>query len=494
VSKKYILAFDQGTTSSRAVVYNALLKPIESVSRRHEQIYDEPGWVCHNAQEIFFNVVEAGKQAVSGAGINICDIVGIGVTNQRETTVVWDKVTGEPVCDAIVWLDKRTVGMCRKIKTDGFEPTIREKTGLLADSYFSATKMKWILENVPEAEKLAKKGRLAFGTMDSYLIFRLTGGKKHITDYSNASRTMLFNIKELKWDCELLKYFGIPEETLPEVVSSSGIVGHTECGIFGCEIPIAGIAGDQHAALFGQNCLQEGSVKNTYGTGCFILQNTGKKIVDSTKSGLITTIAWNIGGETTYAVEGSVFNAGSAIEWLINGLKLISDIKELEYILSETRDSDGVCFVPAFSGLGAPEWDMSARGSVFGLTLASGKNEIVRAVCEAIAFQVKDALDYMELLTGVKVSELKVDGGVSRNDYIMQFQADVLGKVVFRPQNIETTALGAAKLAGLAVGLFGEEQDCDSGSLFEPKMEFGVRDEKYAAWRKAVERSKGWIG
>ena len=496
MSEKYLLAIDQGTTSSRTVVYDKMCRPLAQEALAHKQLYENSGWVTHDACEIFDNVIETVKRAICKAGISADRIDALGITNQRETVVAWDKSTGRPIYPAIVWSDNRTAEMCKIIKRDGFEPTIRQKTGLFSDPYFSATKMRWILENVAEARLLLNTNKLAFGTVDSYLVFRLTGGEKHVTDFTNASRTMLFNINTLKWDEELLGYFNIPPETLPQVCPSSGVAGYADKNIFGVKIPIAGIAGDQQSALFGQNCFNKSDIKNTCGTGCFILMNIGNKPIVS--DGLLTTIAWNVGGETVYASEGSIFCAGSTIDWLINSLKLVSGIQEIESILAKQRDRNGeqTFFVPAFSGLGAPEWDMNARAAALGMTLGTGKNEFVHAVCDSISYSVYDAVEYMRRVTGVKIEALNVDGGISKNDYIMQFQADILGIPVYRPENVETTALGAAKLAGLGTSFFSSIDELiglkEHKKVFLPQMKEAERKNLLARWRKSVERAGNW--
>lgn len=496
MNKNYILAIDQGTTSSRAIIFDKAGKIISQSSRKHEQIYPQSGYVSHNAKEIFFNVLEAVKNAISIADIKASDINVLGITNQRETVVLWDKQTGEPVCDAIVWQCRRTSDICQKIIDDGFESEVRQRTGLLPDPYFSASKIKWIMQNVPLAKTLLAQGKLLAGTIDSYIIWNLTGGRRHVTDYTNASRTMLFNIKNLVWDDIMRRYFDIPIEILPQVIPSSGVCGYVKKEIFGAEIPIAGVAGDQHAALFGQTCFESGDIKNTYGTGCFILANTGEEPV-SPQKGLLSTIAWHIGGKTCYALEGSVFCAGAAIEWLINEIKLISDINELEYILAKTDDTEGVYFVPAFTGLSAPNWDMTARGSVFGMSLATSKEHIVRAVCESIAYQSKDVLDYMAKSANLSINTIKVDGGICKNDIIMQFQSDMLGIPIVRNGITETTALGVSYLAGLAAGIYKDiyeiKQLKKCETIYYPIMQTEKKKEKYRNWQKAVGKSKNWL-
>ncbi len=498
----YILSFDQGTTGSRAIVFDKQGKPLAQNYRSHEQIYPQPGWVSHNAKEIYFNVIEAGRKAIELAGLKPSDISAIGITNQRETLVAWDKDTGEPVCDAVVWQCRRSAGICEELKNAGFAPIIREKTGLVIDAYFSATKIMWILREVEKARVLLQQGRLYVGTMDSYLLFRLTG--EFVTDYTNASRTMLFNIKTLEWDKDLLDFMQIPVEILPRVVPSSGLVAYTKEGELGASIPVTGIAGDQHAALFGQMCFREGDAKNTYGTGCFILKNIGDKPI-ITDSNILTTIAWHINGKPTYALEGSVFNAGAAIEWLINKLRLVDTVEEINEICHNTKSTEGVHFVPALSGLGAPYWDMYARGLISGMSLSSGKEHIVRAVMEAIAFQSRDVLECMnqgmneQLMkdgngaSGFSINSLKADGGVCKSDFIMQFQSDILGLVVERPKKTEITALGAAALAGLSTVYKDMEEIRQTWELdraFSPKISADERESAYKAWQRAVLRAR----
>ena len=488
-----MLAFDQGTSGSRSVIFDGSGCYVSNSKIAHRQIYPAPGWVSHDPVEIFRNTVESAYQAIGAADIKAGQIEAIGVTNQRETLVAWDSETGAPVCDAVVWQCNRTAEYCERIKKDGMEREIGKRTGLVADPYFSATKIKWVLDNVPEAGSLMAKGRLKCGTVDSYLIYRLSGNKRHITDYTNASRTMLFNINTLEWDAELLRYFGIPEAILPEVVPSSCVSAHTDRGIFGMDIPIAGIAGDQHAALFGQTCFNRGDVKNTYGTGCFVLKNTGDTPVYS-ENGLLTTIAYHVGGKAAYALEGSVFTAGAAVEWLIRETKLIKDVDDLQAACEKVPDTGGVFFVPAFTGLGAPHWDTNARGSVFGMTLSTSREHIARAVMESIAYQSRDVIETMDMESGFPVDRLRADGGVSKSDFVMQFQADILGKPVERPAYTETTALGAAYLAGLGCGLFEGFNSLSGmrevGRTFTP--EGGFDEGQYAMWLKAVEKSRGW--
>ncbi|MDR2903399.1 MAG: glycerol kinase GlpK [Clostridiales bacterium] len=496
MEKKYILSIDQGTTSSRAILFDKAGGVLAQSARKHEQIYPAPGHVSHNAKEILFNVLETTKTTISGSGIDPAAIAALGLTNQRETVVLWDKATGEPVCDAIVLQCRRTSALCQQIITDGFDGVVREKTGLLPDPYFSATKIKWMLENVPAAKALLAKNRLLTGTVDSFILWHITEGHRHVTDYTNAARTMLFNIHTLEWDAALCDYFSIPREILPAVVPSSGVLGYTKKELFGAAIPVAGVAGDQHAALFGQTCFEPGDMKNTYGTGCFILANTGGAPAVP-GDGLLSTIAWHIGGKTAYALEGSVFCAGAAIEWLIHECKLISDIGELDYILEKTADSGGVYFVPAFSGLSAPVWDMRARGAVFGMSLQTNRDHIVRAVAESIAYQAKDVLDYMASAAGFSMTALKADGGICKNPVIMQFQADMLGIPVACSHMTETTALGAGYLAGLAVGFYKNFEELQQikkkETFYYPKMSAENRKERVRCWKKAIERTKGWL-
>ena len=494
--KGYILALDQGTTSSRAVLFDEEGRMVCMVNEEFRQIYPRPGWVEQDPEDIWSSQIQVARKVLEKAGVTADRIVALGITNQRETTIVWDRRTGKPVYNAIVWQCRRTTQMCEELRRD-HEELIREKTGLVVDAYFSATKLKWILDNVEGAREEAKKGDLLFGTVDTWLLWRLTGGKVHATDCSNASRTMLFNIHKLNWDDELLELFDVPKRMLPEVLPTSATFGFTEKGFFGREIPIASVVGDQQAALFGQACFQPGMVKNTYGTGCFILMNTGKKAFP-TKTGLLTTVAWKIGDDVFYALEGSVFIAGAAVKWLRDGLGLIKDARETEELAKSVLDNGGVYFVPAFVGLGAPYWDMRARGLIIGLTQGVTKEHIVRAVLEAIAYQNRDVLDVMELETNIPIVTLRVDGGASVNNFLMQFQADVLGIPVERPLVSETTALGAAFLAGLAVGYWGSLEELQDlwklDKRFEPSMEESERERLYSTWKEAVRRSLRWVG
>ena len=451
--KNYILALDQGTSSSRAIVFDHNGTICSTAQMEFTQYFPKPGWVEHNPMEIWSSEAAVIAEAITRLGINGKDIAGIGITNQRETTIVWDAETGEPVYNAIVWQDRRTSEYCDSLKAQGLVDKIREKTGLIIDAYFSGTKIRWILENVPGAKEKAKAGKLRFGTVDSWLVWQLTRGEVHVTDVTNASRTMLFNIHSLKWDKELLELFGIPESMLPEVKSSSEIYGHTKTTIFAHEVPIAGIAGDQQAALFGQMCTEPGAVKNTYGTGCFLLMNTGDKPILS-KNNLLTTVAWKIGETVNYALEGSIFVGGSVVQWLRDGLGIIRSSSEVEALAASVPDNGGVYFVPALTGMGAPYWDQYAHGTICGLTRGATAAHIARAALEGIAFQTMDIVDAMAKDAGMKLAELKVDGGASRNNLMMQFQADILGTSVIRPEVTETTAMGAAYLAGLAVGFW----------------------------------------
>lgn len=449
--KKYILALDQGTSSSRAIVFDENGQTKAVAQKEFTQIFPKPGWVEHNPMEIWSSQASVIAEAITSIDINGLDIAAIGITNQRETTIVWDAETGEPVYNAIVWQDRRTSEYCDMLKERGLTDTIRSKTGLIIDAYFSATKIRWILENVPYAREKADQGKLRFGTVDTWLIWMLTRGEVHVTDVSNASRTMIYNIHDLSWDKELLDLFGIPESMMPQVKSSSEVYGYTKTTLFAHEVPIAGIAGDQQAALFGQMCTEPGAVKNTYGTGCFLLMNSGEKPITSSNN-LLTTIAWKIGDKVTYALEGSIFVAGSVVQWLRDGLGIISSSSEVEALAASVPDNGGVYFVPALTGLGAPYWDQYAKGSLYGISRGTTAAHIARAALEGIAFQTMDIVNAMQKDAGVELAELKVDGGASRNNLLMQFQADILGTSVIRPQVTETTALGAAYLAGLAVG------------------------------------------
>jgi glycerol kinase len=495
MTKKYILALDQGTTSSRAIIYNFDGQIVKVAQKEFTQIYPKAGWVEHDPMEIWGSQSGVVSEILATTGITAEEVAAIGITNQRETTVVWERKTGKPVYNAIVWQCRRTSAICDELKTRGLENYIRESTGLVLDAYFSATKVKWILDNVEGARQKAKNGELLFGNIDTWLIWNLTRGKVHVTDYSNASRTMLYNIKDLKWDGKILKELDIPASMLPEVKPSSAVYGHTDARIFGTEIPIAGDAGDQQAALFGQACYRPGMAKNTYGTGCFMLMLTGEKLVHSA-NGLLTTIAWGVNNKVEYALEGSIFIAGAAIQWLRDGLKIIYDAKDSEYFATKVPDSLGVYVVPAFVGLGAPYWDMYARGAILGLTRGTTRNHIIRATLESIAYQTRDVLELMRTECGIDLRELRVDGGACANNFLMQFQADILGVSVERPEIIETTALGAAYLAGLAVGFWRDQSMITErrkvNQKFEPGMNDDQRKDLYDNWKKAVKRSMHW--
>lgn len=492
---KYILSLDQGTTSSRAVLFDAMGGIAGMGQREFTQIYPKPGYVEHDAVEILQTQLYAMRQAVADAGITADDIAAISITNQRETTVAWDSVTGIPICNAIVWQCRRTAPTCEWLKAEGWENYIKETTGLIIDPYFSGTKMKWILDNEPRAKELAEQGRLRFGTIDTWLIFCLTEGASYVTDVTNASRTMLFDIKKLCWDEKLLDLFGVPMSALPKVVSSSEIVGDCADSVFGRPIPIAGIAGDQHAALFGQCCFTKGMAKNTYGTGCFVLMNTGSTPVYS-EQGLLTTIGWKIGNEVTYALEGSAFNAGSAIQWLRDEVKLIQNPQEADALAETVSDTGGAVFVPAFTGLGAPYWDMYARGALLGVTRGTGKAHICRAVLESIAYESLDLFRAMERGSGQPITELRVDGGASRSRFLMQYQSDILHCTVRQPVCLETTALGSAMLAGLAVGVWDSLEELSTiwklKKEYMPEIEPGEEAAAVNRWHKAVERCSNW--
>ncbi|MCE5347234.1 MAG: glycerol kinase GlpK [Bacteroidales bacterium] len=491
---KYILAFDQGTTSSRAIVFDRNGLPVTTAQKEFTQHYPKPGWVEHDPLEIWSTQAGVAMEAIAKAGIESSAIEAIGITNQRETTIVWDRITGNPVYNAIVWQDRRTADFCDKLKENGQSHTILKKTGLIVDAYFSATKIRWILDNVKGARVLAEKGQLAFGTVDSWLIWNLTRGELHVTDVSNASRTMLFNIHSLKWDEELLNIFNIPSSMLPEVRSSSEIYGRTS-GQFSSSIPIAGIAGDQQAALFGQMCIEPGMVKNTYGTGCFMMMNIGTKPIES-KSKLLTTVAWRIGKETHYALEGSIFIGGAVVQWLRDGLGIIKKSSDIEKMAAKVKDSDGVYFVPAFAGLGAPHWNQHARGTMVGITRGSTSAHIARAALDSIAYQTLEVLLAMQNDSEIDIRELRVDGGATVNNQLMQFQADLLQAKVVRPKITETTALGAAYLAGLAVNYWsniGEiRQQWQVDRTFSPQIEASDTHLLIKGWHRAVNASKAW--
>lgn len=492
---KYILALDQGTTSSRAILFDNDGKIVGVAQKEFTQIYPKAGWVEHDPMEIWGTQSGVAREVLDKTGIKADEIAAIGITNQRETTVVWDKNTGKPVYNAIVWQCRRTAPICDDIKAKNLQDTFRSKTGLVVDAYFSGTKVKWILDNVPGAREKAENGELLFGNIDTWLIWNLTGGDVHVTDYSNASRTMLFNINTLEWDEEILKELNIPKAMLPDVKPSSYVYGKTSKELFGTEIPISGAAGDQQAALFGQACFDPGMAKNTYGTGCFMLMNTGEKPVAS-KNGLLTTIAWGLDGKVEYALEGSIFIAGASVQWLRDELKVINHASETEEMAAAVEDSNGVYVVPAFVGMGAPYWDMYARGSILGLTRGANKNHLVRATLESIAFQTRDVLEAMQDDSGINLNTLKVDGGAVANNFLMQFQADILGVKVDRPQVVETTALGAAYLAGLAVGYWDNKnviaQKWNVDRTFKPEMDTDTKEHKYTGWKKAVSRALAW--
>jgi len=490
---KYILALDQGTTSSRAMVFDHGGAVIAAAQQELRQRFPQPGWVEHDAREIWATQSAVAKQALQKAGLTASDVAAIGITNQRETTVVWEHATGRPLCNAIVWQDRRTAGACDRLRARGLAATIRRKTGLVLDPYFSATKLHWILHHIPGAMARARAGELAFGTVDSWLVWNLTGGRRHVTDPSNASRTMLFNIHTGDWDAELLRIFGVPRAVLPEVRSSSEVYG--ESHLFGSAVPIAAIAGDQQAALFGQVCTKPGMVKNTYGTGCFLLMHTGAKPIAS-RNNLLTTVAWRVGNRTEYALEGSVFTAGAVVQWLRDGLGLIGSAGQVEALAAQVRDNGGVYLVPAFAGLGAPHWDPYARGLIAGLTRGSTRAHIARAALEAIAYQVRDILRAMEDDAKIRLRELRVDGGACANDLLMQFQADLLGVPVARPRVAETTALGAAYLAGLAVGFWKDRREIAAqwrvDRRFVPAVKLAVRKQLLAGWAQALARARQW--
>ena len=490
---KYILALDQGTTSSRAILFNESGELLSTAQKEFKQYYPQPGWVEHDPVEIWETQLAVARQAMEKLGICAEDVAAIGITNQRETTILWDKRNGRPVHKAIVWQCRRTAPYCDQLQEQGWTEKIREKTGLLIDAYFSATKIRWILQNVPEAKELAEGGNLLFGTIDTWLIWNLTGGQVHATDYSNASRTMLFNIHTLEWDKEILELLEIPESILPEVRPSSGVFGNTLPLLFGAAIPVAGVAGDQQAALFGQACFSPGTAKNTYGTGGFLLMNTGEEPVSS-KNGLVTTIAWGLDGKITYALEGSIFVAGAAIQWLRDELKLISSAAETEGLCKEVADTCGVYLVPAFVGLGAPYWDPYARGILTGLTRGANRSHIVRATVESMAYQTYDVLHAMEQDAGIPLAELRVDGGAAANSFLLQFQSDITGVPVLRPSTLETTALGAAYLAGLAVGYWDDlteiRRNWQVSAAFNPELTQEAAKEKMAGWHHAVKQAR----
>ena len=489
---RYILALDQGTSSSRAVLYDEEGLPIAAEQAEFPQIYPQPGWVEHDPEAIWTSQLETAQAVLANVSPN--DVAAIGITNQRETTVVWERASGRPIANAIVWQCRRTAEQCDALRREGLEPLIRERTGLLLDAYFSATKVRWLLDNVPDARRRAEAGELAFGTIDTWLIYKLTGGRVHATDATNASRTMLFNLREGRWDDEMLRTFDIPPSMLPDVVDSSGALGECEPSFFGAAVPIAGVAGDQQAALFGQACFRRGDAKNTYGTGSFLLLHTGETPPSSEK--LLATVASRLDGKLQYALEGSIFVTGAAVQWLRDGLGLIEDAPDVEALAASVHSSDGVYLVPAFVGLGAPHWDPYARGAIFGITRGTTGAHIARATLESIAFQTRDVLAAIEDESGIRLGALRADGGASRNDLLMQIQADVLGRPVVRSAVAETTALGAAYLAGLGVGVWPNLDEIAnrwrSDRTFEPAMASDEREQRYAGWQRAVERAKGW--
>ena len=493
---QYIVALDQGTTSSRAIIFDHDQNIVALSQKEFEQIYPQTGWVEHDPMEIWATQYGVLQEAMIKAGITLDDVAGIGITNQRETTIVWEKDSGKPVYNAIVWQCRRTAELCDQLKADGWADYIQENTGLVIDAYFSATKIRWILDHIPNGQQRAEQGELLFGTVDSWLIWKLTAGQVHVTDYTNASRTMLYNIKNLCWDEKLLQLFNIPTCMLPEVHNSSEIYGYVQVGKPQKQVPIAGIAGDQQAALFGQACFTEGSAKNTYGTGCFLLMNTGKHLIQS-KNGLITTIAIGLNGEVEYALEGSIFVGGAVIQWLRDELHMIENSADSEEYAASLADNGGVYLVPAFVGLGAPYWDLYARGSIFGLTRGTGRSHIIRAALEAIAYQTKDVLEAMLEESGLTLAELKVDGGACNNDFLMQFQADMIDCTVKRPTITETTALGVAYLAGLAVDYWQDKNEItrhwNAAKTFTPQMSTEERTECYQGWQKAVKKSMHWL-
>ncbi|MGD2045111.1 MAG: glycerol kinase GlpK [Gemmatimonadota bacterium] len=492
----HILSLDQGTTSSRAIVFDEHGHIASVAQKEFEQIFPRPGWVEHDPTEIWSSQMGVATEAISKAGLKAGDIAAIGITNQRETTVVWERDTGRPIHNAIVWQDRRTSELCDRLKAEGHEATFRDRTGLVLDSYLAGTKLRWILDNVEGAQERAEAGELAFGTIDSWLIWNLTGGDLHATDASNASRTLFYDIKKGEWDEELLDILNVPPSVLPEVRSSSEVFAETASDLFAKPIPVAGVAGDQQAALFGQRCTEPGMVKNTYGTGCFMLLNTGTEAVPS-KNNLLTTIAWRIGDETQYALEGSVFIAGAVVQWLRDGLQIIRSAPEIEKLSATVEDNGGVYLVPAFAGLGAPHWDQYARGTIVGITRGTSAGHIARAALESIAYQVGDVLEAMEADSGIEIKELRVDGGAAQNDLLMQFQSDVLQAPTVRPRVFETTALGAAYLAGLAVGYWKDQEEINKQWEVDRRFEPAMAPEEIAGmrkhWRRALERSKAWV-
>ena len=496
MGQKYVMALDAGTTSNRAIIFDVDSKIIGVAQKEFTQHFPQPGWVEHDAEEIWSSMHEVMREALEQSGLVASDIAAIGITNQRETAVVWDRATGRPIYNAIVWQSRQTADICEDLKRQGLVDEFKEKTGLVIDAYFSGTKVKWILDHVEGARARAEKGELAFGTIDTWLLWKLTGGKEHKTDYSNASRTLMFNIKTLEWDEALLKHLTVPKSLLPEVRPSSEVYGHTIPSIIGASVPVAGMAGDQQSALFGQNCFTPGEAKNTYGTGCFLLMNTGEELCMS-KNGLVTTIAWGLDGKVEYALEGSIFVGGSAIQWLRDGLRLVDSAPDSEWVAKKVPDAGGVYMVPAFVGLGAPYWDMNARGMIIGLTRGTTKAHIVRATLDSLAYQTRDVLGAMEADSGNCLATLKVDGGAVANNLLMQFQADLLGVPVDRPQITETTALGAAYLAGLATGVWASKEELKKSwqldTRFTPALDKKDADKLYKGWRKAVKHAANWL-
>ena len=496
MGQKYVMALDAGTTSNRAIIFDVDSKIVGVAQKEFTQHFPQPGWVEHDAEEIWSSMHEVMREALEQSGLVASDIAAIGITNQRETAVIWDRATGRPIYNAIVWQSRQTADICEDLKRQGLVDEFKEKTGLVIDAYFSGTKVKWILDHVEGARARAEKGELAFGTIDTWLLWKLTGGKEHKTDYSNASRTLMFNIKTLEWDEALLKHLTVPKSLLPEVRPSSEVYGHTVPSVIGASVPVAGMAGDQQSALFGQNCFSPGEAKNTYGTGCFLLMNTGTDICMS-KNGLVTTIAWGLDGKVEYALEGSIFVGGSAIQWLRDGLRLVDSAPDSEWVAKKVPDAGGVYMVPAFVGLGAPYWDMNARGMIIGLTRGTTKAHIVRATLDSLAYQTRDVLGAMEADSGNRLAALKVDGGAVANNLLMQFQADLLGVPVDRPQITETTALGAAYLAGLATGVWASKEELKKSwqldTRFTPALDKKDADKLYKGWRKAVKHAANWL-
>ncbi|MCG8481495.1 MAG: glycerol kinase GlpK [Spirochaetales bacterium] len=496
MAKKYVMAFDAGTTSSRAILFDHDGEIVSVAQQEFPQIYPKPGWVEHDPMDIWATQSGVARQVIEKAGAKPDEVAAIGITNQRETAIVWEKATGKPIMNGIVWQDRRTAGICDAMKAKGLEDYVRENTGLVIDAYFSGTKVKWMLDNVPGAREKAEKGELLFGTVDTWLIWKMTGGTVHVTDYSNASRTLMFNIKTLQWDDKMLGELGVPKAMLPEVRPSSEVYGNTDEKTFGgAQIPVAAAIGDQQGALFGQACFETGMAKNTYGTGSFVLMNTGTERVPS-KNGLLTTIAWGLDGKVEYALEGAIFVTGAAVQWLRDELKIVADAADTNYFASKVEDTHGVYMVPAFVGLGAPYWDQYARGAIVGLTRGANRDHIVRATLESIGYQSRDVLECMEKDSGISMKELKVDGGASNNNFLMQFQADVLGVPVMRPKIVETTARGSGFLAGLATGFWKSKSELVNAfeleRKFEPTVDKASRDKLYKGWQKAVEKAKDW--